>query len=127
MHVTKSNASEGRRIPESHAAGEAYAHRLDASVTRELKLNIVRFAAGGRSHWHVHSFEQGMIVTSGRGIVATEAEEAVIEAGDVVVVAAHEKHWHGATDTSPMTHVVVDGSGETTILEPVEHIRTSDL
>ena len=98
---------------------------LDAPDGR-LRFNLVHFEAGGRTHWHTHSFEQALLITEGRGILATEAHEHVVEAGDIVVVPPLEKHWHGGTETSAMTHVAILQAGATTILEPVERIRTRD-
>ena len=120
MHVVHGDGTSSRPIPSSHAAGQAFSNRLDNSLTKELRLNIVRFEPGGKSHWHVHQFEQGLVITEGRGVVATEADEQIVTAGDVVIIEALEKHWHGATEESGMVHVVIDGLGDTTILEPVD-------
>jgi len=89
-----------------------------------LKFHLVSFSPGGRSRWHIHPFEQGLVITSGTGIVADENEEHVVTQGDVVIVPAGEKHWHGAGQSSAMAHLIVDaGEGETTILEPVVDIK----
>jgi quercetin dioxygenase-like cupin family protein len=97
-----------------------------ADVGERLRLNLVRFAPGARTKWHRHSFEQGLLITEGKGIVATEEHEHVVEAGDAVVVLAQEKHWHGATASTAMTHVSISQIGETEVLEAVDHIRTPD-
>ena len=96
----------------------------DQSTAKQLFLRLVRFSPGGRTVWHTHSFEQGLVIVEGKGIVATEAQENVVEAGDIVIVAPDEKHWHGATETTAMAHVAINGPGETTPMEPVEKIRT---
>jgi quercetin dioxygenase-like cupin family protein len=124
--VIHDDGARSRPIPPSHAAGQAFSNRLDNSLAKELRLNIVRFEPGGKSHWHVHQFEQGLVITEGRGVVATEAGEQIVQAGDVVVIEAEEKHWHGATEESGMVHVVIDGVGDTTILEPVESGRVRE-
>lgn len=89
----------------------------------QVFLTLVRFSAGGRTKWHSHSFDQGLVITEGRGVVATELEENVVEPGDVVYVAPHEKHWHGGTESTAMAHIAINQPGETTVLEPVERLR----
>jgi len=92
-------------------------------LSSKVFLTLVRFNAGGRTKWHTHSFEQGLVIIEGRGVVATESEENVVEPGDVVYVAPQEKHWHGATETTAMAHIAINQPGETTVLEPVERMR----
>lgn len=79
----------------------------------------VRFEAGGRSAWHRHAYGQTLVVTEGCGWV--QREGGTVEtmcAGDVVVTAPGEKHWHGATATSAMSHVAISEGG-VEWLEPV--------
>ena len=42
-----------------------------------------------------------------KGIIATEDKEVVITPGDVVLIPAGEKHWHGATEDSDFAHIYV--------------------
>lgn len=68
----------------------------------------VAFEPGAHSNWHTHPLGQLLIVTAGRGWVQAEGEPVrEINPGDVVWTAPGVKHWHGATRTSPMTHVAV--------------------
>ena len=92
-------------------------------VTQELgknfTFNIVNFSAGARNYFHTHSSDQVLLITEGTGIVATEAEERVVSQGDVVHVPAGEKHWHGATRDTAMSHITVTSiDSKTTQLEP---------
>ena len=48
-----------------------------------------------------------MIVIAGRGYIATEKEKKVITVGDVVLIPAGEKHWHGAAEDSEFAHIYV--------------------
>ena len=75
----------------------------------------VAFQPGARTHWHTHPLGQTLYVVSGVGWVQREgSSREEIRQGDVVWFAPGEKHWHGATATSAMTHVAiqeqVDGS-----------------
>lgn len=91
--------------------GDAY---LQSLVGRDqLRVNEVTFGPAARTKWHTHSFEQVLIVTAGSGIVATEENERRVTPGDVVLFAAGERHWHGAQPDQAMTHISVNGPGET--------------
>ena len=70
-------------------------------------MNIVNFGKGVRNKFHSHDHEQVLIVTAGKGIIATEEREVVITPGDVVLIPANEKHWHGATGDSEFSHIYV--------------------
>jgi quercetin dioxygenase-like cupin family protein len=68
----------------------------------------VTFEPGARTAWHTHPLGQTLFVTFGLGWAQLEGgpvEE--IRPGDVVWIAPGEKHWHGATPTTPMTHIAV--------------------
>jgi quercetin dioxygenase-like cupin family protein len=68
----------------------------------------VTFEPGARTAWHTHPLGQTLIVTSGRGWVQVwsgRVEE--VHPGDVVWFAPGEKHWHGATPTTAMTHIAI--------------------
>jgi quercetin dioxygenase-like cupin family protein len=80
----------------------------------EYRINIVHFDQGVRNKWHTHDSEQILLVTAGRGIVATDAEERVVGEGDIIAVPAGEKHWHGATPDSAFSHLYWFRKGSTT-------------
>ncbi|OUI82748.1 cupin [Gluconobacter sp. DsW_056] len=76
---------------------------------------LVTFEPGARTAWHTHPLGQTLIVTAGCGWVQREGgpvEE--IRPGDTVWFAPDEKHWHGATATTAMSHIAIqekqDGS-----------------
>ena len=125
MHVVHMSQLTPQRNTGDLFNGEVHSQMMvDESMSQNLRLNLVKFSAGGRTRWHTHSFEQGLIIVEGRGIVATEVGEQVVQPGDVVFVPANEKHWHGGGETSGMAHIAINGVGETTALEPVEAVRT---
>jgi len=69
---------------------------------------IVTFEPGARTAWHTHPLGQRLIVTSGCGWVRREGgpiEE--IHPGDLVWFEPGEKHWHGATPQTAMTHIAI--------------------
>jgi quercetin dioxygenase-like cupin family protein len=68
----------------------------------------VTFEPGARTAWHAHALGQTLIVTAGCGRVqhwGGPIEE--IRPGDVVWIAPGEKHWHGASPTTAMTHIAI--------------------
>jgi quercetin dioxygenase-like cupin family protein len=76
-----------------------------------LNAGSVTFEPGARSAWHTHPLGQTLIITAGLGWVQTEGgpiEE--VRPGDVVWFPPGDKHWHGATPTTAMTHIAVQES-----------------
>ena len=93
--------------------------------SRDSRLGgaTVTFQPGARSAWHRHPLGQALIVTEGCGW--TQREGGPIEticAGDVSWIAPGEKHWHGATLTTAMTHVAVSESVEGKRVEWLEKV-----
>ncbi|AWB19905.1 cupin domain-containing protein [Methylobacterium currus] len=83
----------------------------------------VTFEPGARTAWHTHPLGQTLVVTAGLGWAQAEGgpiEE--IRPGDVVWFPPGQKHWHGATATTGMSHIAIqekqDGSA-VTWLDPV--------
>jgi 4-carboxymuconolactone decarboxylase len=75
----------------------------------------VTFEPGARTAWHMHPLGQTLIVTAGSGRVQQWGGPLdAIRQGDVVRIPPNVKHWHGASDSSPMTHIALlehlDGS-----------------
>ena len=68
----------------------------------------VTFEPVSRSHWHIHTVGQVLIVTAGVGLTQEWGKPIQeIRAGDVVICPAKVKHWHGAAPGSAMTHISI--------------------
>lgn len=68
----------------------------------------VTFEPGARTAWHTHPLGQRLIVIAGCGLVQREGGPVeAIHPGDVVWFPPGEKHWHGATATTAMTHIAI--------------------
>jgi len=81
----------------------------------------VTFEPGARSAWHTHPLGQTLIVTFGCGWVQSEGSPKVeIRAGDVVWCPPREKHWHGATPTTAMTHIAIQEALDGKVVEWME-------
>jgi len=80
--------------------------------SREYEVNIINFGKGVRNKFHAHEYEQILIVTGGKGVVATEKEEKVVTVGDMVLIPAGEKHWHGSGGDCEFSHIFVARKGD---------------
>ena len=68
----------------------------------------VTFEPGSRTAWHTHPLGQILIVTTGCGLAQRwDGPVEEIRPGDVVWIPPGEKHWHGATATTAMTHIAI--------------------
>jgi quercetin dioxygenase-like cupin family protein len=89
--------------------------------------NSVTFEPGARTAWHTHPLGQTLIVTAGCGLAQHEGgpiEE--IRPGDVVWFSPGEKHWHGATATTAMTHIAIQESLDGKAVEWLEHVSDEE-
>lgn len=124
MEIKRNGTSPSTAGPAAYFTGIV---RLDTPFKAEAPGRaggaVVTFEPGARTAWHTHPLGQTVIVTSGLGWAQREGgpvEE--IRPGDVVWFPPGEKHWHGATDRTAMTHVAIAESQDgtpVTWLEPV--------
>lgn len=83
----------------------------------------VTFEPGARTAWHTHPLGQTLLITSGLGRVQREGgpvEE--VRPGDVVWFPAGEKHWHGASPETAMTHLAIQEQLDGSAVEWLEHV-----
>ena len=85
--------------------------------------NAVTFELGARTAWHTHPLGQVLIVTAGCGWVQRwRGPREEIRPGDVVWFEPEEKHWHGATDTTAITHIAVQEGLDGKAVSWMEHV-----
>ena len=83
----------------------------------------VTFEPGARTAWHTHPLGQTLIVTDGCGWVQREGEAiCTIRPGDVIRFDPGEKHWHGATATTAMTHIAIHEALDGSAVVWLEHV-----
>ena len=82
---------------------------FQASATSRAVGASVTFEPVARTAWHTHLLGQTLIVISGCGLVQSWGDDQIqeIHPGDVVWIPSEEKHWHGATSTTAMTHIAI--------------------
>ena len=109
MEITKSGTRPSGKGPAEYFTGAVRTDPLfQAPDPARAAGNAVTFEPGARTAWHTHPLGQTLIVTFGRGLVQREGgavEE--IRPGDVVWFEPGEKHWHGASPTTAMTHIAI--------------------
>jgi quercetin dioxygenase-like cupin family protein len=96
---------------------------LQAEAPSRVTGASVTFEPGARIAWHIHPLGQTLIVTAGCGRVQREGgpvEE--IRPGDVVWFPPNEKHWHGASPTTSMTHIAVQEELDGTAVDWMEKV-----
>src|SRR3954447_14086116 len=109
MEVKRIGSQPSQKGPEEYFTGSV---RIDTpfegSAPARVGGAIVTFEPGAHTAWHRHPLGQTLIVTSGCGWVQSEGGPKVeIRPGDVVWCPPNERHWHGATPTTAMTHVAI--------------------
>ena len=109
MEIKRSGSTPSGKGPQDWFTGTV---RLDPLFSppepSQVSAALVTFEPGARTAWHTHPLGQTLIVTSGLGWAQSEAgpvEE--IRPGDVVWFAPGEKHWHGASASTAMSHIAI--------------------
>lgn len=109
MHITGSESRPSTRGSADYFTGTV---RVDPLFQAEPPGRVagasVTFEPGARTAWHTHPLGQTLVVTSGHGraqVWGGPIQE--LRAGDVVWFPAGEKHWHGASPTTAMTHLAI--------------------
>jgi len=84
----------------------------------------VTFEPGARTAWHTHPLGQTLTVTARYGRVQREGgpiEE--IRPSDLVWFSPGEKHWHGASPTTAMTHIAIQESVNGKVVDWMEKVN----
>ena len=124
MEIMRAGSRPSQRGPADWFTGTVRIDPLFATnAPARAAGNAVTFEPGARTAWHTHPLGQVLIVTAGCGRAQREGgpvEE--IRPGDVVWFLPGEKHWHGATATTAMTHIAVQEALDGTAVEWMEKV-----
>lgn len=109
IKVTRVGSQPSREGPADYFTGSVRVDPLFATGEKTDKsAAYVTFQAGARSAWHTHPRGQILIVTAGTGRVQRWGDPVEeIRQGDVVWIPPGQKHWHGASPTTAMTHIAI--------------------
>jgi len=112
MEIKRIGSQPSRRGPDEYFTGSVRIDPLfQAPDPARVGAGSVTFEPGARTAWHTHPLGQTLIITSGCGWVQREGgpvEE--VRPGDIVWFPPGEKHWHGSTPTTGMTHTAIQES-----------------
>lgn len=124
MEITRIGSQASRKGPEDWFTGSVRIDQLfDANGARRAAAALVTFEPGARTAWHTHPLGQTLIVTAGAGWVQREggAIENIFP-GDVVWFEPNEKHWHGATVTTGMSHIAIQENLDGNVVDWMEKV-----
>ena len=109
MDIKRSGTQPSGKGPAENFTGTVRIDPLFQSHEPARALGVsVTFEPGARTAWHTHPLGQTLIVTAGCGLVQSWGGPiGKICPGDVVWCPPGEKHWHGATATTAMTHIAI--------------------
>jgi quercetin dioxygenase-like cupin family protein len=124
MQISRSGSEPSTKGPADYFTGTV---RVDPLFQADAPARVagvsVTFEPGARTAWHTHPLGQTLVVTAGLGRVQTwggPVEE--IRPGDIVWFPPGEKHWHGASPATAMTHLAIQERLDGKAVEWLEHV-----
>ena len=124
MEIKRSGSQPSGRGPEDYFTGTVRIDPLFQAPDPARAVSAsVTFEPGARTAWHTHPLGQTLIVTAGFGLAQRIGSPIeVIRPGDVVWFPPGEKHWHGATPTTALTHIAIQERLEGKTVEWMEPV-----
>jgi quercetin dioxygenase-like cupin family protein len=128
MILTRAGSQSSAKGPAEYFTGTV---RIDAPFQATAPGRAggatVTFEPGARTAWHTHPLGQTLIVMAGCGWVQREGEPIQeIRPGDIVWFEPGEKHWHGATPNTAMTHIAIAESLDGKAVTWMEQVSDAD-
>jgi quercetin dioxygenase-like cupin family protein len=124
MEITRNGSQPSGKGPADYFTGTV---RVDpmfaANDARRASAGCVTFEPGARTAWHTHPRGQTLIVVSGFGRVQREGgpiEE--IRPGDIIWFPPGERHWHGASPSTAMTHIAIQENLDGKVVDWMEKV-----
>jgi quercetin dioxygenase-like cupin family protein len=109
MEIKRSGSQPSGKGPSDYFTGSVRIDPLfNPPEPARVAMALVTFEPGARTAWHTHPLGQTLIITAGSGWVQREGgPKEDIHPGDVVYFTPGERHWHGATSTTAMSHIAI--------------------
>lgn len=128
MDITRNGSQPSAPGPSDWFTGRVRVDPLfAANEARRGAAASVTFEPGARTAWHTHPRGQTLIVTAGLGLAQREGgpvEE--IRPGDVVWFQPGERHWHGASPGTAMTHIAIQEHEDGKVVDWMEPVSEAD-
>lgn len=124
MEIKRSGSQASGKGPAEWFTGAVRVDPLhSAPEPARVAMALVTFEPGARTAWHTHPLGQTLIVVSGAGLVQREGGRIeAIHPGDVVWFPPGEKHWHGATSSTAMSHIAIQERLDGRAVDWMEHV-----
>lgn len=110
MKITRNASAPAMtgKAPDNFTGAVHVSNLASTEAPSRVGTALVTFAPGARTVWHKHPAGQTIIVTAGKGWCQREGgpREDILP-GDTVFFAAEERHWHGATADTGMSHIAI--------------------
>lgn len=128
MKITRAGSVPSKVAPASYFTGQV---RMDMGFDAEAPARLggltVTFEPGARTAWHTHPLGQTIIITAGQGWCQRDGEPREdLHQGDIVIFEPGERHWHGATATTAMTHIAIAETLDGVRVAWEEHVTDAD-
>jgi quercetin dioxygenase-like cupin family protein len=124
MEIKRNGSQPSGKGPADYFTGVVRVDPLfQAPDPARVRGASVTFEPGARTAWHTHPLGQTLIVMAGVGWAqAWDGPVEEIRPGDVVWFPPGEKHWHGATPTTAMTHIALQEALDGKVVEWMEQV-----
>jgi quercetin dioxygenase-like cupin family protein len=124
MDIKRVGSQPSRKGPAEYFTGAVRIDDLiEASAPARVRGASVTFEPGARTAWHTHPLGQTLVVTAGCGWAQRwGGAREEIRPGDVIWFPPGEKHWHGATPTTAMTHIAIQEQLDGKAVEWMEQV-----
>jgi quercetin dioxygenase-like cupin family protein len=128
MEIKRSGSQPSGRGPADWFTGTVRIDPLNnPPEPARVGMALVTFEPGARTAWHTHPLGQTLVVTSGCGWVQRDGGSIdAIRPGDVVWFEPGEKHWHGATATTAMSHIAIQEKLNGSPVDWMEQVSETD-
>jgi quercetin dioxygenase-like cupin family protein len=124
MEIVRAGSKPSAKGPEAWFTGTVRVDPLfNPFDPARVQGASVTFEPGARTAWHTHPLGQTLVVTAGLGRAQREGNPVEeIRPGDVVWFAPGEKHWHGASPTTAMTHIAIQEVKDGKVVDWMEKV-----
>jgi quercetin dioxygenase-like cupin family protein len=76
----------------------------------DLRVSRIRFEAGARTYWHIHTAPQVIVAEDGEGLYQERGSGIrTFGSGEAAYLAPNVAHWHGATPAAPVVQSTMYG------------------
>jgi len=124
MEIKRSGSQPSGKGAAEYFTGNVRIDPLNqAPAPARVSIASVTFEPGARTAWHTHPLGQTLIVTAGCGRAQNWGDSInEIKPGDVIWFSPGEKHWHGASPTTAMTHISIVEQVDGKSADWMEHV-----